>query len=108
MEVKTLIIFAQVFVILLPIIEKTFWGNNLFVDNGFPLIYIINLVLLTINNLTDFTVEIPGLKLTLKNTGSSNEVIVNFDKREYRVITHGSTDTENTRKLMDGAKDQLK
>lgn len=97
---RNFIIIFQIIVGIIPFIFLIYPGINLF-DPFFVVVYTTNLLMLTFNTVTDFNIEIYKFKFTVKNTGSSIEINENLDKKEYRVITYGSSDVKKVEQLID-------
>lgn len=104
---RLLVLIAQIIIGITPVF-LLLYGIDLFKSNLFSIAYIFNLVLMSVNNVTDFSLEIPGVKATSKNTGASVEIDRDIKNKKYKLITHGSTDVEKVKKLVDFLEEKIK
>lgn len=99
---------AYLVIIIFPFVFLWFYKINLFQSSIFDVIFILAMILLSLNSLTDSSIEIPGFKITSKNTGASLWADVDLKKKNLAVKLHGSSDDRKVKKVIDCIIEKIK
>lgn len=87
-------------IIILPFILLVVGRINLFENGAYMSVFILSVVLLSLTSLTDFSIELPGFKSSVKNTGASIEINEDQQNKNYKIITHGVADENKAKSLV--------